>query len=166
MDAVTDEELLRIFSGEGSRRMTDYLLTLDTWSAFYPKDSIFEGFLEDVRFFLEELLQAVYGFLKVNQAFRPPKAGSKVHTWSTGSAPATPLAHLARSYRAEISALCERFGGYTSFWHFCAERLIADPPAGGHIAYPLWESRLWRQWPGSGQIRLQSGSLPSVCVAR
>ncbi len=166
IDAVTEEEILRAFCGEGSRRRTDYLLTLDTWSAFYPEERIFVGFLEDIHFFPEELLRAVYGFLGVDPTFRPQKAGTKVHTRSTGSAPAASLAHLARSYRAEISDLCERFGGYASFWRFCAERLIADPPDSGHIAYPLWESRLWRQWPGSGQIRLQSGSLPSVSLAR
>jgi hypothetical protein len=166
IDAVTEEEFLRIFNGEGSRRRTDYLLTLDTWSAFYPKDRIFVGFLEDVRFFPEELLRAVYDFLGVDPTFRPPRAGSKVHTRSTGSVPAVPLAHLARSYSDEISALCERFGGYASFWRFCAERLAGTPPAEEHLPYPLWESRLWKQWPDSGQIRLQSGPLPSVRVAR
>jgi hypothetical protein len=166
IDAVTEEELLRTFGGEGYRRRTDYLLTLDTWGAFYPKDRIFVGFLEDIHFFPEELLQAVYGFLGVDPTFRPPKAGSKVHTRSTGSAPAAPLAHLARYYGAEISALCERFGGYASFWRFCAERLVGSLPAEERLPYPLWESRLWEQWPGSGQIRLQSGPLPSVRVAR
>ena len=166
VDAVTEEELLRVFGREGSRRRTDYLRTLDNWSAFYPKDRIFVGFLEDVHFFPEELLRAVYGFLGVDSAFRPPKAGSKVHTRSTGSAPAAPLAYLARSYLEETEHLEERLGGYASFWRFCAERLIGFPPAEEHLPYPLWESRLWKAWPGSGQIRLQSGPLPSVRVAR
>jgi hypothetical protein len=166
VDAVTDEELLRMFSGEGSRRRTDYLRTLDTWSAFYPKERIFVGFLEDVHFFPEELLRAVYDFLGVDPAFRPPKAGSKVHTRSTGSAPAAPLAHLARSYLEQTELLEGCFRGYASFWRFCAERLVESPPAEERLPYPLWESRLWKEWPGSGQIRLQSGPLSSVRVAR
>jgi hypothetical protein len=166
IDAITEEELLRTFSGEGARRRTDYLLTLDTWSTFYPKDRIFVGFLEDVHFFPGGLLQAVYGFLGVDPAFRPPMAGSKVHTRTTGSVPVAPLAHLAHSYLEETERLEERFGGYASFWRFCAERLIGSLPAEEHLPYPLWESRLWKQWPGSGQILLQSGPLPSVRVAR
>jgi hypothetical protein len=166
IDAITEEELLRTFSGEGARRRTDYLLTLDTWSTFYPKDHIFVGFLEDMHFFPGGLLQAVYGFLGVDPAFRPPMAGSKVHTRTTGSVPVAPLAHLARSYLEETERLEERFGGYASFWRFCAERLIGSLPAEEHLPYPLWESRLWKQWPGSGQIRLQSGPLSSVRVAR
>ena len=162
LEAVAEEDLLWHFSRECSRRRTDYLRTLETWSAFYPEEQIFVGFLEDVRFFPEELLQAVYGFLGVDAAFIPPKAGSKIHARSTGRAPAASMSRLARSYRAEISALGERFGGYASFWHFCAERLIEDSPAEVHLPYPLWESRLWTQWPGSGQVRLQSGPLPSV----
>jgi len=166
VDTATEDELLRHFGREGARRRTDYLRTLETWSAFYPEEQIFVGFLEDVRFFPEELLQAVYGFLGVDAAFRPRKAGSKIHTRSTGRAPAASLSRLARSYRAEISALGERFGGYASFWHFCAERLIEASPAEEHLPYPLWESRLWTQWPSSEQIRLQSGPLPTVHAVR
>ena len=166
IDSVTEEELLRMFSGEGFRRRTDYLRTLEAWSSFYPEEQIFVGFLEDIHFFPAELLQAVYGFLGVDPAFRPPKAGSKVHTRSMGSAPVAPLANLARSYLEETQHLEERFGGYASFWRFCAERLIADPPAEERLPYPLWGSRLWKQWPGSGHIRLQSERLPSARAAR
>jgi len=159
IDTATEEELLRHFGGEGALRRTDYLRTLETWGAFYPPERIFVGFLEDVEFFPEELLRAVYGFLGVDPSFAPPKAGSKVHTRSTGSAPAAAMAHLARRYRAENAALEERFGGYASFWRFCAERLAEDPPAEERLPYPLWESRLWEEWPGPRQTRLQSAPL-------
>ncbi len=159
IEDATEEELLRHFGGEGARRRTDYLRTLETWGAFYPEDQIFVGFLEDVEFFPEELLGAVYGFLGVDPSFRPRKAGSKVHTRSTGSAPAAAMAHLARRYRTENAALEERFGGYASFWRFCADRLTEDPPAEERLPYPLWGSRLWEEWPGHRQTRLQSAPL-------
>jgi hypothetical protein len=161
IDAATEEELLRHFGGEGARRRTDYLRTLETWGAFYPPERIFVGFLEDVHFFPEELLRAVYGFLGVDPSFEPPRADSKVHTRSTGSAPARPMAHLARSYLAENAALERRFGGYASFWRFCAERLSEEPPDGS-VVYPLWGSPLWEEWGGPRKARPQSGPLPSL----
>ena len=79
---------------------------------------------------------------------------SKVHTRSTGSAPAAPLAYLARSYLEETEHLEERLGGYASFWRFCAERLIGFQPAEEH-PYPLWEPRLGKrgQVPGRSDSR-------------
>jgi hypothetical protein len=166
VDTVTEDELFRHFGGEGARLRTDYLRTLEIWGTFYPPERIFVGFLEDVHLFPEELLRAVYGFLAVDPSFVPPKAGSKVHTRSTGSAPVGPMAHLARSYRAESASLEERFGGYASFWRYCAERLADDPPAEGRLPYPLWESRLWEEWPGPRQARLQSGALSLWAVPK
>ena len=164
IDTATEEELLLHFGDEGARRRTDYLRTLETWGAFYPPDQIFVGFLEDVHFFPEELLRAVYAFLGVDPSFEPPGANFRVHTRSTGSAPVEPMAHLARSYRAENAALEERFGGYASFWRFCAERLAEDPPQGS-VAYPLWGSPLWEEWGGARKARPQSGPLPSLSLA-
>ena len=161
IDTATHDELLRQFGGEGAKRRTDYLRTLETWRRFYPDERIFVGFLEDVHLFPEELLRSVYGFLGVDPSFRPKKVGSKVHTRSTGSAPAAPLSHLARAYRDENTALEERFGGYASFWRLCAERL-ADAAPDGRVAYPLWESPLWEEWGGPDRARFQSGPLPSV----
>jgi hypothetical protein len=73
--------------------------------------------------------------------------------------------HLARSYREDTRLLEERFGGYASFWRFCADRLAERPPAKGNkkqIKYPLWESKLWEAWEGSRNISPQSGPLSSL----
>ena len=77
--------------------------------------------------------------------------------------PAAVAVHLAKSYHAEISRLAERFGGYASFWLYCAERLIEDPPEEKTITYPLFESYLWDGWDGARHAR--SGPLHSVRVA-
>ena len=83
--------------------------------------------------------------------------------------------HLARSYYGELEQLHERFDGYTSFWLYCAQRLIEDPPASETIPYPLWESSLWGNWTndvsgslaaGPREARLQSGPLSSVQAVR
>ncbi len=74
-------------------------------------------------------------------------------------------AHLAGAYHEEISHLSERFGGYASFWLYCAERLINDPPGEDSIPYPLYESPLWEEWEGAREITMRSGPLSSVRAA-
>src|SRR5215204_737135 len=165
IDAVTEEELLRTFGGEGSRRRTDYLRTLETWSAFYPEERIFVGFLEDVHFFPEEALRSLYRFLGIDPSAARGAITQKIHPGSVSEMPMRLAIYLARSYLEETQHLEERFGGYASFWHFCAEQLAQRPRTKrkiGHIRYPLWESELWELWEGARKISPQSGVLSSL----
>jgi hypothetical protein len=147
------------------RALTDYLRTLENWGSFYPEDRIFVGFLEDVHFFPEELLSRLYGFLGVDPSFEPPSLNEKVHSRSAGKIPTSLATHLAGAYREETARLAECFGGYASFWLYCAQRLIEDPPKGKTLAYPLWESALWEDWEGSSEIAVRSGPLSWVRAA-
>ncbi len=159
-DAAGTERLRRLFERQGFRSRTDYLRALDTWSAYYPEDRIFVGFLEDVHFFPEELLGRVYDFLGVDASFKPPGLTRKVHTRSVGRVPAAPMSYLAASYGDEASRLAERFGGYASFWLHCARHLPKDPPPEATMPYPLWESSLWQEWAETGgRATLQSAPL-------
>jgi hypothetical protein len=168
--SVPEKKLLRKIGRDSSRTLTDYLRTLETWHRFYPDERIFVGFLEDVHFFPEELLGAVYGFLGVDPSFRPPEPEKKVHVRSENSMPAGVAVDLARTYGKQAERLEERLGGYASFWRFCAERLSEEPPDGS-VAYPLWGSPLWEEWTrGSGtgvaRPRFQSGPLASLEFTR
>jgi hypothetical protein len=170
IDTVAGRKLRRTFEREGSRLRTDYLRTLENWGAFYPEEQIFVGFLEDIHFFPEELLSRLYGFLGVDPSFRPPGMGRRVHSRSASQVPMKSVIYLARAYRDEITRLGERFGGYASFWLYCAERLIEDPPKGKFIPYPLWESAIWEEWvdgsrANSRRPQLQSAPLPAVRTA-
>ena len=169
MEDMTIEKFRRQFERGRVRRMTDYLRTLETWSAFYPEERIFVGFLEDIHFFPEETLRSLYHFLGVDPSPARGVLTQKIHPGSASEMPVRLALYLARSYLEETERLEERFGGYASFWRFSAERLVQRSPEKrmkGQLRYPLWESRLWKQWPGSGKIRLQSGPLPSIRVAR
>ena len=156
-----EERFDRRFGRKASRLRTDYLRTLDNWGSFFPEERIFVGFLEDIHFHPEELLESVYGFLGVDPSFQPPVAGEKVHSASAGRMPARAAVHLARAYRDDLLGLEERFGGYASFWRFCAERLVDEPPKEETVPYPLWESPLWREWADSAGGGLRSGPLSS-----
>jgi hypothetical protein len=148
--------------------MTDYLRTLDTWSAFYPGDQIFVGFLEDVHFFPEETLRGLYRFLEIDSSAASGVIRERIHTGSVSTMPSKLAISLARSYREDARLLEERFGGYASFWRFCADRLAERPPTKGNkmqIKYPLWESKLWEEWEGSRNISPQSGPLSSLRTA-
>ena len=72
---------------------------------------------------------------------------------------------MARAYHEQIRALDERFGGYASFWLYCADRLVNDPPPEEHLPYPFWVSPLWEEWEGSQGMTMQSGPLSSVRAA-
>ena len=169
--SVPEDELFRKIERRSTRKLTDYLGTLENWGAFYSEDRIFVGFLEDVRFRPEELLERLYRFVDVDPSFEPPRPGKRVHTRATGEMPATVAEHLARAYLGEIRRLRERFGGYASFWHYCAERLIEEPPEKDAVPYPLWESAAWQEWlaafEGTSDRRppVQSGPLSSLHVS-
>jgi hypothetical protein len=165
--SVSGEELFRKVGRKSTRKLTNYLGTLENWGAFYPEDRIFVGFLEDVRFRPGELLGALYAFLGVDPSFEPPRPSKKVHTRAADGMPTEVAVHLARVYREEIERLRERFGGYASFWAYCAERLIEAPPENDTVPYPLWESAAWQEWIAESERApdgrpLQSGPLSSL----
>jgi hypothetical protein len=171
-DSVSEEELFRKIGRNSTYKLSNYLRTFENWGAFYPPERFFVGFLEDSSFLPRELLRKLYSFLGVDPDFEPPLSEKKIHARSTGTMPTKVAVHLARTFREEISRLQERFGGYASFWLYCAERLIEDPPEGEEMAYPLFESYLWEEWtngPGAsaglGSRQVQSGPLASIQVA-
>ena len=158
------KQLHRNFESEGSRSRTNYLRTLENWSKFFPEEQIFVGFLEDIYFYPEELLESVYEFLGVDPSFKPQRIGEKVHSRSAGWMPTESAIYLSRLYDEELSRLNERFGGYASFWRYCAEKLAENPPEEENLPYPLWESAIWEEWVQSDRKntekpKFQSGSL-------
>ncbi len=168
MEDVTIKNLRRQLKNRRVRRMTDYRRTLETWGAFYPPERIFVGFLEDVHFFPEELLRGLYRFLEIDPSPASGVIRERVHPGSVSTMPSKLAIHLARSYLEDARLLEERFGGYASFWRFCAEQLAERSPAKknkSRIKYPFWESRLWERWEGSREIAPQSGPLSSLRAA-
>ena len=170
--SASEEELFKKIGRNSTWKLSNYLRTFENWGEFYPEERFFVGFLEDSSFLPRELLREVYSFLGVDPSFEPPLTEKKVHTRSAGTMPTKVAVHLAQNFSEEISRLSERFGGYASFWQFCAERLIEEPPEEAEITYPLSESSLWEEWangPGNpsglGSRRLQSGTLSSIQVA-
>jgi len=168
---VKDRKFYRRFDNKGSRMRTDYLRTLENWGSFYAEEQIFVGFLEDIHFFPGELLESLYEFLDVDPSVKYGDITRKIHSGLQDTIPTRFAVHLARTYHEEVGRLHERFGGYTSFWLYCAQRLIEGPPEEELIPYPLWESVMWKDWigefeTGSERLRFQSGPLSSVQIAR
>jgi hypothetical protein len=172
-ESVSEEELFKRTERDSMRKLSNYLRTFENWGACYPEERIFVGFLEDIHFFPGELLKSLYEFLNVEPSFDPPLTEKKIHSRSAGSMPTRIAVHLARTYHEEITRLSGRFGGYASFWLYCAKRLIEDPPKEDSIPYPLWESEMWEEWTngsghssGIGTLRTQSGPLDSIQLAK
>jgi len=174
IEDVTDQEFQKHFESKRSRLFTDYLRTLENWSALFPEKQIFVGFLEDVHFYPNRLLARLYSFLGVDPSADYRVIRRKIHSRDVQTMPTRLAVGLAEAYLGDAAALEGRFGGYASFWRYTAQRLVEDPPEGERIAYPLWESPLWEGWvkesgqspvPGSREASPQSGPLSSVRTA-
>jgi len=166
--SATEKALFRKIKRDSTWKLSNFLRTFENWGEFYPDDQIFVGFLEDISFFPGELLSSLYGFLGVDPSFEPPLTNKKVHTRSAGTMPTKVAVHLAQNFHAEITRLHERFEGYASFWLHCADRLIEDSSGEKHMAYPLYQSYLWKEWTEASAIDyrgIQSGPLASIQVA-
>lgn len=167
LETTSEHQLFEGFDNPEIVAETSYLQILHKWQQFYPDDQIFVGFLEDIHFHPVRLLRHIYKFLGVDPSYAQKALKRKVNARSPQEMPASAATHLARRYHEDLALLSERFGGYASFWLHCAERL-ADHPIEGEIAYPLWNSWLWKEWtdwprspipayPRRG--RVQSGAL-------
>jgi len=172
-ESASMEEILDRFARSSSSRLTNYLRTLENWSAFYSEEQIFVGFLEDVSFFPGDLLEKIYRFLGVDPSFEPPFLNMKVHSRSSDTISTSLATYLARKYGNETERLAAVFGGYASFWSYCARRLVEDPPEEERMTYPLWASALWEEWRRSEQgsvgakgLGLRSGPLSSLQAVR
>jgi hypothetical protein len=167
VEAATREQLLEGFDHPEITAETDYLRILEKWQRFYPANQIFVGFIEDIHFHPVRLLRHIYKFLGVDPSHAQKALKRRVNARSPGEMPAWAARHLARRYHEELALLSERFGGHASFWLYCAQRL-AEEPVGEKIPYPLWNSRLWKEWTGRPRSpipsyprrgRVQSGAL-------
>jgi hypothetical protein len=169
-ESASEKQLLERFGRNSTRLLTDYFRTLENWGAFYPEEQIFVGFLEDVSLRPGELLREIYSFLGVDPSFEPPFLDKKIHVRSSDTMPTSLATYLARMYRAETERLAEFFGGYASFWSYCARRLMEDPPEEEQIPYPLWHSPMWEEWSdaqlGIDEPGLQSGPLSTFQVVQ
>ena len=154
------DDFLRHFEEPRSRLRTDYARTIEVWASHYPADQIFVGFLEDIHFHPEELLTRVCRFLGVAPLDRWPNAASRVYGGSGATIPGELAVALAELYRAPLHELASRFGGYASWWRFCAEHLVDERPTGG-VPAQLFTSPLWDAWlAGRGNMPPAPQSAP------
>ena len=127
-ESATEEELLQSFGRNSARLLTEYLRTLENWSAFYPEEQIFVGFLEDVSLRPAELLRSVYDFLGVDPYFEPLVIEQEDPLPLLGHDAYQPGCLPGAGVQGGDRAPRRYFGGYALFWSYSARRLIEDPP--------------------------------------
>lgn len=163
-DAATEDELVRFLDHTHvPRAQSNYLKTLENWQKFYPAERIFIVFMEDIHFHPERLMQNLYGFLGVNPIVEWNVARHKVHSRGSSRMRTAFAARLARIYCDQLETLNGMFGGYASFWLYCADRLLNAPSPGDFIPYPMWESSFWSEWTRGSRVQFQSGPLSEIC---
>jgi len=174
VQSLSESRLRDFFNLKGVRLRSDYRHILENWQKFYPEEQIFVGFLEDIHFHPGRFLRRLYRFLRTSVSADYRITKDKIFSRGTQEMPTRLAAHLAQDYHEDLRKLEDCFGGYVSFWLYCAERLINDPPAEKNIPYPLWESSLWEEWVsnsgespvvGSRLAKPHSGPLPSITAA-
>lgn len=146
---------------------TRYLRSLENWRRFYPDEQIFVGFLEDIHFYPVQLLQRLYRFLGLNPFDTPEVKRDKINPGFQENMPTRLAAQLAHVYYKDLQRLSARFGGYTRFWLYCAEKLTKGTSSEDEIPYPLWDSWFWDEWKGephsstphTQDVEVQSGKL-------
>jgi len=125
---------------------TCYLRSLEKWRCFYPDEQIFVGFLEDINFYPSQTLQRLYGFLGLDPSYTREVKRCKINPGFQEKMPTRLAAHLARAYYKDLERLSARFGGYSCFWLYCAEKLTEGTLSEDEISYPLWDSWFWEEW--------------------
>jgi hypothetical protein len=168
VEAATEEQLFEGFDHPEVKAETSYLRILERWQRFYPRDQIFVGFIEDIHFHPVRLLRHVYKFLGVDPSYAQKVLKRKVNARSPEQMPGWAANELARRYHEDLELLSERFGGYASYWLYCADRLAEDS-VDEQIPYPLWNSWLWEEWkdrsPSSSSAYPRSGRVQSGALA-
>lgn len=167
---ATYEQFLELIDHEGFRQRTDYLKTLERWRRFYSDEQIFVVFMEDIHFRPVSLLRSLYRFLRVDPSYARNAITRKVHSRSGEKMPTKVAIHLAQAYHKDLQTLSTHFGGYTSFWLYCAEKLTSNDLSEDLIEYPLWESWLWEEWSGEARspkrVESQDGTIQSRSLAQ
>lgn len=144
--SASQDEIIKNIQRKDSRQLTNFPQILDNWASFYPEEQIFVCFMEDISFCPKILMRQLYRFLGADPNAEHRIIRRKIHTRSAETMPTHIAARIAEMYEDTFQKLSDRFGGYASFWLYCAQKLIEDPPDDETITYPLWESQLWQQW--------------------
>ena len=142
--------------------MTDYLKMIKNWSAFYPEEQIFVGFLEDIHFYPDEVASKPLRFLGRGHLRQVPDHQTQDTLWfpeyDAGEVRRLPGELLPKGDQASARAIRRL--------RFVLAPLRAEtdrrPPKEEQIPYPLWESYLWEEWTKNREFGMQSGPLPLV----
>jgi len=137
----SDEDFIEHFELPRSRNLTSYSRILDNWSAAYPEDQLFVGYLEDIHFWPTRFLASVCSFLGVD--YPGSVVTAKVYEGGIRGFPTTLARALSQIYDDELTLLADRLGGHAAGWRTMAEVLSGDTLETLELAYPLWDSVLW-----------------------
>lgn len=134
---LTDDEIRARLDRPAIDRRTDYLTTLDTWSAVFPRDQLFVGFFDDITADPARLLTDVLTFLGVDAGPQhiPADLHRRVNAARAVPMPADVRASLTRKHLPLLRALSDRLGGHATTWLATAQRTLGSDSAGARRRY-------------------------------
>lgn len=148
LHSIPEDELTEHFTYSAYAPLFDYTRSLNNWLDVYPREQVFVGFLEDISFAPGPLVQSLLRFLGLDTEGYRPQRTRKVHSGNVSEASLEVLRRLARHHREQLTELEKLFGGYCSFWLWCADWLLSNElkEPSSTIPYPMGESFLWETW--------------------
>jgi hypothetical protein len=161
---VDRQEFRDHFRSRRSRMFTDYLRMNRVWRRHFPDSQFFVGFLEDVAFHPNRMLDRIHEFIGASEVGEESMAAGRVHSGKHQTIPLWAAKDLAGIYEADLEKMAVRFGWHAQGWMNMADELRAAPDEERELRYPLWESDLSaaRRYQGDGEVRLMSRAMASV----
>ncbi len=162
--AVSDDEFLRHFASPAAVSRSDYLTSLETWTAVFPVEQMFVGFFEDIVLRPSELLDAVCDFIGLSHLpSRRDEVGKAANKGRTEAIPARHARRLAELYLPLAESVAGRVGGYADWWVYSTEQLIELSDDEPDVPYPFLHGSMFDTW--KAQNGIPAGELPPMASA-
>ena len=145
---MLQSDLREVMLDDRSRELTDYIATIDAWTAVFPTEQLFVGYTEEIGIAPKRLYSSVLDFLGAeDSAFAPRGLGSLVHSGGKESMPAREAVALARNLLPLVREIDDRLDTWvTNWWSWSAQRLSDVSQHPEELVYPLWQSSLFEDW--------------------
>jgi hypothetical protein len=116
IEQTTVDQIIEFLESDDQLQRSDYLQTLDNYSAVFPRDQILIGFYDAIIENPGKLLKEITQFLGVEE-IEEIKSSKVVHKSIELDCPVEVKAYLQEKYHDQIREMAERFGGYFSKWY-------------------------------------------------
>ncbi|MFB6271691.1 MAG: sulfotransferase domain-containing protein [Salinibacter sp.] len=115
MDDV--DTVLNYIDSPGQEARSDYLATLDRWTAVFEPDQMHVAFFDNLRDAPEYLVEGVADFLGIDPRPMKESMHKRVNASPKKEMPPAVRDHLIEKYATDLRKLKDRLGGRATSWY-------------------------------------------------